>query len=660
MLHYKQVHNVVISNFFRHFTKVGPRLNGLSLIAITSFVVSISSIAARNRPELQSLELKTYDQMVQRMPDEGPDPRILIVEFTETDIRNLGTPLSDRLMARLLAQIQKHQPQVIGLDIFRDIPIKEGYQELATQLEQPNVIVIRQLDNEKGVPAPKNVPPKQIGFNDISSDIDGVIRRNILFAQDPTGKNLQSFSLRQAILYLKNKDITPEPSAINPSYLQLGKAVFIPLDGISGVYPTTETAGYQIILNYRSANNIAPKVTVGDVLEGKLDPELAKDKIVMIGSTAPSLRDNFFTPYSSANSETPKMFGVLVHAQMVSQILSTVLDNRPFIVFWPRSGEYAWIFFWSIIGGIIAWKCRHPALLIISIIIILSGLGFSCFTLLIINSVWVPVVSPIFAYLFTCGIVVTYRAYESQREAYENKKQQEVVMRLLGQNTSPEIAKALWNNRENLLQSGKLPGQKLIATMLFTDLKDFSTVSELMPPEKLMEWLNELLDVLTQEVVKYHGIVNKFTGDGIMAVFGVPISRNNDAEIAQDAENACACALAMGDRLQILNRDWQQRGFPVIQMRVGIYTGPIVAGSLGGKERLEYGVIGDSVNIASRLESCEKDRQSSICRVLIGQETMVYIQDKFYLEPWGPLALKGKQQMVEVYRVIARKSDADL
>ena len=90
-------------------------------------------------------------------------------------------------------------------------------------------------------------------------------------------------------------------------------------------------------------------------------------------------------------------------------------------------------------------------------------------------------------------------------------------------------------------------------------------------------------------------------------------------------------------------------------MRVGIFTGRIVAGSLGGKNRLEYGLLGDSVNIASRLESCEKDRQSSLCRVLIAHQTFVYIQDDFIFENWGPIALKGKQQTVDVYRVISRK-----
>jgi class 3 adenylate cyclase len=232
-----------------------------------------------------------------------------------------------------------------------------------------------------------------------------------------------------------------------------------------------------------------------------------------------------------------------------------------------------------------------------------------------------------------------------------------MVMTLLGQSTSPEIATALWQNRDRLLQSGKLPGQKLIATMLFTDIRGFSAISEPMPPEALLELLNVYLEAMTEEIRRHQGIVNKFTGDGLLAVFGVPMPRLTLEEVAQDASHAVSCALAMSDRLQQLNHHWQQTGIKPIQMRVGIFTGPIVAGSLGGKDRMEYGVIGDSVNIASRLEGCAKDRQVSNCRILIAYETLQYVEGRFIVEPWGTMALRGKQQPVDVYRVISHAAD---
>jgi class 3 adenylate cyclase len=230
-------------------------------------------------------------------------------------------------------------------------------------------------------------------------------------------------------------------------------------------------------------------------------------------------------------------------------------------------------------------------------------------------------------------------------------------MKLLGQNTSPAIAEALWTGRDNLLKSGKLPGVRLTATMLFADIKDFSTISEQMTPEALLEWLNQLLEVMNHEIIKNHGVVNKFTGDGLMAIFGVPTMRMHVREIAEDARRAVTCAMEISARLEEMNQKWQHLNLPVIQMRIGIFTGPVVAGSLGSKDRLEYGVLGDSVNTAARLEGCEKERQPGNCRVLIAHETLVHLQGEFEVESWGPLALKGKQQMVDVYRVIKSRSD---
>lgn len=261
---------------------------------------------------------------------------------------------------------------------------------------------------------------------------------------------------------------------------------------------------------------------------------------------------------------------------------------------------------------------------------------------------WIPLVPRAIALAGTGASVVAYSAQQARR-------QQQMVMRLLGQSTSPEIAETLWQSRETLLKHGKLPEQKLIATLLFTDLRGFSTISENMPPEALLEWLNEYLEELTQIVQTHQGIVNKFTGDGIMAAFGVPIPRQDPQAIAVDAQRAVACALEMEERLKRLNTNWQQRGLPSAQMRVGIFTGPIVAGSLGARRRLGYGLIGNSVNIASRLESVDKHRQPNLCRILIAQETLTYLQGQFIVEPWGLMTLKGKEQAVSVFHIIGPK-----
>ncbi len=624
------------------------QFRSLPVAGMASIAVISTLFGVRHLGGLQHLELIAFDQLVRLRPQTiEPDPRIVVIAITEKDIQNQNRwPFSDQVLAELLKKLQALQPAAIGVDLYRNIPMEPGHNELVAQLKQPNVISIQNVDTGAGTSAPPKVPDNQIGFNDLPIDPDNVVRRNILFAQNDRG-TLYSFSLRLALAYLQQQGITPQDSQTHPGNLQLGQAVFLPLKENSGGYQTIEASGYQILLNYRSPNPAPRQISFNDALNGKLDPSWVKDKIVLIGSTASSLKDLFNTPYSPALKENYQMPGVVVHAQMVSQLLDAATGKRPLFWFWPEWMEMLWIGSWILIGAIVGRVTYHPLSLSFSIAIGLGVCASSCFYLFI-NGGWVPLASPALGFLLTTGCVISYRAYHAQQK-------QKIVMKLLGQNTSPQIAQALWRERDHLIKSGKLPGIRLTATMMFLDIKDFSTISEQMTPEELLEWLNRLLGFITEEVIQRQGIVNKFTGDGVMAVFGVPTCRLDSREVAEDARAAVACAMAISDRLENMNQNWQRLGLPVIQMRIGIFTGPAVAGSLGGKDRLEYGVIGDSVNIAARLESCEKHRHPSPCRILIGHETCVHLQDQFEVESWGPLALKGKQQMVEVYRVVRRR-----
>lgn len=598
---------------------------------------------------LQPLELKAFDFLVRLRPDEDPDPRLLVVEITEQDIHQLGGyPISDRILAQVLSKLQQYQPIAIGVDLARNVPIKSGRDELIAQFKSPKVFAITYIGNTESerVPPPPGIAEERVGFNDVVTDPDGVIRRHLMYATLDENTTLYSFSLRLALAYLAQNGISPKLT--NTETLQLGEALFQWLSFDSGGYQTIDDTGYQILLNYRSAHRVAKQVSVMQVLRGQIDPKWVENKIVLIGATAPTAKDLFYTPYSSTQRANPLMSGVVIHAQIVSQILSAVLDNRPLFWYWPEWVEVLWIAGWSMVGG--ALVRRNDRLLLqglggLAALGVVFGFTLSLFFL----GGWIPLAAPTLALIVT-GVAV--EAYERQI----SQQQEKMVMKLLGQQTSPEIAKALWKERDHLLSSGLFPGQRVIATMLLTDIKGFSTISEKMPPEEVMAWLNEYLPVMVREVQNYNGIINKFTGDGLLAVFGVPVPAANEADVGKDARNAVTCALAMSDRLQELNLDWKSRGLPVVQMRIGIYTGPVMVGSLGGKERLEYGVIGDSVNIAARLESCQKDYQPCDCRILIAYETLIHLPDNLQVEAWGALQLKGKEHKVDVYRVVGRKA----
>ncbi len=613
-------------------------------LIITGLAITGLLLGVRHLGWLQPLELLAFDFIVRIRPDEAPDPRLLVVGITEKDIETLDQyPISDAVLAEALAELSQHQPRIIGLDLARNIPIEPGHQLLVTQLQNPKIIGITFIGNNnlERVAPPPEIPEERIGFSDVLLDPDGVTRRNLIYSLTDTNI-LPSFSLLLALAYLEQEKIAAELTPTDD--LKLGKKVFKRLTFNDGGYQTIDDGDYQILLNYRSVANVARQVTLQQVLNGQIEPNWVKDKVVLIGITAPTINDLFYTPYSATKTGNAQMPGVILHAQMVSQILSAVLDNRPLFWYWSEWLEVLWIAGWSLLGGVLVARIRNPLLLILSGI---AGVGFlwGCALVLLLEGGWIPVVATTLTFLLT-GIIVG--AYQLQ----ESKQQEQMVMRLLGQQTSPKIAQALWKERDRLLEAGLLPGQTLTATILLTDLKGFSTISEKISPAAVMSWLNEYLAAMTQEVQKHQGIINKFTGDGILAVFGVPVPRTTSAEIGEDAQKAVACALAISDRLESLNRSWETRGLPIVQMRVGIFTGPVMVGSLGGKERLEYGVIGDSVNVASRLESCEKHRQLSDCRILIAKETLVHLQGKFQVESWGSLALKGKQQKIEVYRIL--------
>jgi adenylate cyclase len=616
-------------------------------LVLTSVAAIGLLLGTRQLGWLQPLEVAAFDLMVRLRPDEGPDPRLLVVGITEQDIQELKQyPVSDRVLAKALGELQRYEPKAIGVDLVRNVPIEPGHPELVTQLSNPKVMAIAYIGNTKQetVTPPPGVSKERVGFVDVVIDPDNVVRRNFMVAFIDEKTSFYSFSLQLALAYLKDQGIKPQFTKTEE--LLLGKTLFAWLNTNSGGYQTIDDAGSQILLNYRSARRVARQVTLMQVLQGHIDPNWVKDKIVLIGMTAPTANDLFYTPYSKTERGAPRMPGVVLHAQMVSQILSAVLDNRPLFWYWPEWAEIVWIIGWSSVGGALVARTERLRTIAFSGLTCLGML--SSFTLVLFTrGGWIPVVTP------TIGLVVTGIAVETyQRQLF--KRQERMVMKLLGQQTSPEIAKALWKERTSLLDSGLLPGQRVTATMLLSDIRGFSTISEKMPPEEVMALLNEYLPVMVREVLNHKGIVNKFTGDGLLAVFGVPLTATNDAEVARDAQNAVACALSMSDRLQELNRIWQSRDLPLVQVRIGIYTGPIMVGSLGGKDRLEYGVIGDSVNIAARLESCKKEYQPSDCRILIAYETLIYLQEQFKVEAWGTLQLKGKQHKVDVYRVIGR------
>jgi adenylate cyclase len=242
----------------------------------------------------------------------------------------------------------------------------------------------------------------------------------------------------------------------------------------------------------------------------------------------------------------------------------------------------------------------------------------------------------------------------------QEKRQRAVLMRLFSSHVSPEIAEVIWQQREHILERGRPKSQRLIATVFFTDLQGYTSVSEKMDPQALIDWLNTYMESMAEVVMAHGGVVDDYAGDGVKANFGVPLPRTGEKEFRQDAVNAVTCALTMERELKRLNELLRSQRLPSVGLRIGMCTGTVVAGSVGSKQRLKYTTVGDTVNTASRLENLGKDlidleATESPCSIVISETTLRYLENKFKTQWVGEVSLKGKDEKINAYRVLHKE-----
>jgi len=431
----------------------------LSGVIVTALLVSVRQLGA-----LEALELAAYDQMIRLRDELGPDPRLLVVGITERDIQqHLEWPLPDRTLNQLLGKLEQHKPRVIGLDIFRDLPVEPGHAELGQRLQQSDRIITICKHSDSTSPAispPLGVPAERVGFSDIVEDADGIIRRNLLLLNpDPASScsTPASFSLQLALHYLAREGMQAK---FTDGKLQIGTTQFKPLHSQAGSYQQMDPGGYQILLNYRSPDQVARQVSLTDVLENQIDRSWVQDRVVLIGTTAPSLRDVFNTPYSASQQDNSKMAGIVLHAQMTSQILSAVLQRQPQFWFWPEWAEVLWIGGWSFVGGIFAWRIQHYLWLGFAVSAAAGAVVGICFSLFT-QAGWVPLVPPVLGLAIASTSVVTYRAYQTKQQqekiAHQAQEQARTIallqalLREGGETTSDRIPMATTAQRDTLL-----------------------------------------------------------------------------------------------------------------------------------------------------------------------------------------------------------------
>lgn len=394
-------------------------LSGGPIILASSLLVVGLVYGLKQMGLVEPTELFTFDRLTRQIPDQPLDDRMVIVGITEEDIQQYGWPLNDDVLAMLLQQLQKHQPRVIGLDLYRSNFKPPGQEELKAQLAAQNLIAIMNVgsDPEVGeVPPPPTVEPDRIGFNDFPTDLDGVIRRNLLFVRT-SERDYYSFALRVVLMSLQIDSRQSRAFEVDPTAIYLNGQPLSALYRADGGYHQVDDRGYQILLNYRSRYAPSEQLSISQVLSGQVNPEKIRHRIVLIGTTAPSLKDQFFTPFSSEQDQQFTMPGVVIHAQMVSQLLDAIAGEPALYRFLPPWSELLWLWVWCLLAGTLVWYVHRPAgLLLSSSVAGIALVGIGRFAL--IPLIWLPVVEPMVGFLATAGMVMAYKLlYRSTHDA---------------------------------------------------------------------------------------------------------------------------------------------------------------------------------------------------------------------------------------------------
>ncbi|MEE8291271.1 MAG: adenylate/guanylate cyclase domain-containing protein, partial [Candidatus Tectomicrobia bacterium] len=384
---------------------------------------------------------------------------------------------------------------------------------------------------------------------------------------------------------------------------------------------------------------------------GEIEPEVLRDKIVLLGTSAASVKDFFYTPYSRGLHADQQMSGIALHAHLISQLLRFGLDGNTPIGTASAGQQALWLLWWSVMGSMMGLWVRSPwrfALCLASGLLVLGLVVYAAF----VGGWVIPLVPPAMAWVIAAAVVVAY-------VSHEEKAQRALLMHLFSRHVSPEVAEIIWRQRNQFLHGGRPRSQEVMVTVLLSDLEGFTSVSEKLAPQVLMDWLNIYMETMAQLVIEHGGVVDDYAGDGLKANFGVPLARTTEAEVRRDAVNAVQCALAMATEMRRLNQHYEEQSLPTVKMRIGICTGSVVVGSLGSAQRLKYTTVGDTVNTAARLESAAKDLVHTLspCRILIGETTFQYLNGQFQTQRVGEVSFAGKEEKITAYCVPAREDD---
>ena len=608
----------------------------LTLGIAASLIVSLVSYFGY----LQGWEAKAFDLFL-RVRGRVKSPEIVLVEIDDAAFRSLGEkqPLPREYLAGLIEVLGRSGAKVIGLDIELKVKTARADAALAAAITAASengaskVVPVYLLRPEArpdgeivylrdGFFSP--AVPALAGFANAPIDRDGLARRLPLAVRGADGHVLPSLALAVLARYA-GYDAAALARALDAEHITLELPQWSRADGRLLARPTPFTFDLDDDwkINFAGAEGSFAAVPSDPVFQlAKAKTALAEDnpfrgKIVLIGATFGDSRDFFPTPRGL-------MSGVEIHANIIHTILS-----RAAIMPARRWVAVALSIAFALVMSVILTFLRPMTATIVTLTAIPLVLVPLSYLALFRLGVWIDFITPLLAIRWG-GRFANY---------LENRR----LRRSLGLYVDREVAKSIVNEDETL------GGKPLEATVFFTDVRNYTTLSESRRPEEVVAILNELFSALGQVIARRRGVIIDFIGDAVLAAFG---AHRGDPE---HAEHAVAAAVDAQAELDRLNAAWQKRGVPRLAIGVGIHSGEVLAGIVGSGERKKFGVTGDTVNTGSRVEALNKEFQTSI---LITRETLDRLDGKFAVRALGEVKVKGREKPVEIFEVLRDQSPA--
>ncbi|MGE5701069.1 MAG: CHASE2 domain-containing protein [Clostridia bacterium] len=572
------------------------------------------------------------DNFVDRMTKEirPVDSRIIIVGIDEDSLTNIGQwPWPRSLHAELISRLHAAGAKAIGVDLILSEPAADPADDAAMQevLKQaPNVVLAsnfvfpnRQTEVGKLVYDKLQTPVYQLtkeqqAHINVFSHRGDIVRQILLGVPKQDGEMVPALSVR-----LANYLLPPEKQITyaNGSWKQ----------GSKELYTNERNQLYFAFAQPPGGFTMVPYFDVMNMDEAAMQ-EVFKDAIVLIGPYAVGLGDQYLTPTSNVT----KMFGVEIHANMVQSLQ----DSRFYQDISGNSGWIGWVLLF-VLSYLTFELTRRFKTWIGFLLFLCLFFGYTVAAILanVMLNILMPFTYPILAIVisYIVSIVSKYLAERQERNRVTSLFSRYVSQQVVDEILSSQEAQNLGGTRKNV-------------TLMFVDIRGFTPLSERIEPEEVIQVLNEYLDLCTQAVFKYEGTLDKFIGDGVMAIFGAPIPLENHPELAvRAALEMQKGSVALAERLT------EKYGYSV-SFGIGLNTGDAVIGNIGAKNRLDYTAIGDTVNMAARLESNAKPGQ-----ILISQSTYDLVNHLFDIVALGEIKVKGKEKPVAVYQVMGEKEN---